>query len=375
MLKQLLFCSVLLGATCTFATAGVSDEAVKIFGSEEAKERIAKGAVFIDGEFIRAPYSVTREGNVILVNGKIANRFTVEAKAEEPEPEVEEIEESTEPEVEDDSGSDEMPTLDDSDFDTPTTAKKTSEIEKRLASKGGSIDDRLAAKKKRLELKNESKGGFNTGLDENGKKISSYDPEALFEESDYTYTPPSKPEPKAVPYIRPEAQLSAKERAEQAKARDAEIAARGSSDDEPDIGEGGDGSDEIGDVEIAAASEESFEGLSEKEIALYTRRFAARRAAIENALKVNGLVLLSSTTDGVKAEKQNIMRRFMLDLPELCEASSSKPLIDKWGKMLPRAYLQLIYNNRDKNTAASKTLILRIKRETKNEARRSRNRI
>lgn len=375
MLKKLVLCSVLLGTSCAFATAGVSGEAVKLFGSEEAKERVAKGALFIDGVFVRGPYSVTREGNVILVNGRIANRFKAEAKADEPEPEPEpEIAET------DSAGEDEIPELDDPADDMPSlddspapaaAADKPSEIEKRLASRGGGIEDRLAAKRKKQELKaSSSSGSFNTSN-------SAYDPEALFEEADYTYTPPSKPEPKAVPYIRPEAQLSAKERAAKAKARDAEIMARASAKDDADSGADADvaGSDNADTAPAVAAADESFDGLSEKEIAAYTKRFAARRTAIENALKVNGLVLLSSATDGVKAEKQPIMWRFMQDLPTLCEADSSEKLLAKWGKMLPRAYLQLIYENHDKNAANMKTLLLRIKRESKAAKQRSRNRL
>lgn len=379
MLKKLLLCSVLLGAVPAFATAGVSDEAVKIFGTDEAKERIAKGALFIDGLFIRGPYSVTREGNVILVNGRIANRFKVKASAGEPEPEEEEpvadadASEAEIPEIEEapEEASDEVPTLDDV-APARSTAKQPSAIEKRLATRGGGIDDRLAARKKQQDLKKASAAGsFNTG------KGTGYDPEALFEEADYTYTPPSKPEPKAVPYIRPEAQLSAKERAAKAKAKDAEIMARASAKDEADTGADVAEADtaDADDVPAVAAADESFDGLSDKEIAAYTKRFAARRAAIESALKVNGLVLLSSASDGVKAEKQPIMWRFMQDLPALCEASSSEKLLSKWGKLLPRAYLQLIYDNREKNATNMKTILLRIKRESKAAKERSRNRI
>lgn len=372
MLKRLLLCSVLLVATRVFATDGISEEAIKLFGSEEAKGRIAKGALFIDGEFIRAPYSVTREGNVILVNGKVASRLTPKPKAEESE-EVEPEESAEEDVAEADSteGSDEMPTLDDSDFATSTSTPKTSEIDKRLASKGGSIDDRLAAKRKRSELKSQSKGGFNTGVDADGNKTG-YDPEALFEEADYTYTPPSKPEPKAVPYIRPETQLSAKERAEQAKARDAELASQDSDDSAEESPE------ESGDEEIAesgASSDEFLAALSEAEVERYTKALTARRRAIENTLKVDGLILLSSSSFAVKAEKRPTMWRFMLSLPELCEESSPSELYSKWGTTVPRGYLQLIHRNRADNLTNMKTILLRIKREAKAAKERSRNRI
>lgn len=370
MLKKLLLCTALLGAACSFATPGVSDEAVRIFGSEEAKERVSRGALFIDGVFVRGPYSITREGNVILVNGRIANRFKVAAKTAEPEPEPAEAEPETGDDAAEEIGeSDEMPSLEESDYAAPAAeTRQTSTIEKKLAARGGGIEARLAAKKRKQDLKASSSGSFNTG--------SSYDPEALFEEADYTYTPPSKPEPKAVPYIRPEAQLSAKERAAKAKAKDAEMMARsaGNADADSDADTGSNTVDSKTDA-VADAADETFEGLSDKEIAAYTKRFAARRAAIENTLKANGLVLLVSTTDSVKAEKPSIMWRFIPDLAELCEADSSARLIAKWEKVIPRAYLQLMYDNRKENDAAMKTLLLRVKRESKAARERSRNRI
>lgn len=382
MLKKLLLCSVLMGATSVFATAGVSDEAVKIFGTAEAKERVAKGALFIDGEFIRAPYSVTREGNVILVNGKIASRFTVKARAEETEPEVEEtaaeetVEEETAPEESAEEvadSADEMPTLDESDFDTPAKTTRTSTIEKKLAGKSGGIEAKLAAKQKKKDLKKQSQGTFNTG--------SSYNPEALFEEADYTYTPPSKPEPKAVPYIRPESALSLKERAEKAKEKEAEIAAaRTTKRDEADSTDVVDTVEETpdsGDTDIAVADDttETFGDLSDADVKRYTAAFDKRRALIEAALKRDYLVFLSSASSGMVQKPKNIMWNFVQTLPDLCDSGSSKKLMDKWSTVFPRTYLQRIYENREKNTTNMKILLLRVKREAKAAKERSRNRI
>lgn len=379
MLKKLLLCSVLMGAATVFATAGVSDEAVKIFGSEEAKERVSKGALFIDGEFVRGPYSVTREGNVILVNGKIASRFTVKVKADEPEPEVEETEDEAPEETAEEEvsteGSDDMPTLDDSDFSTPAKTTRTSTIEKKLAGKSGGIEAKLAAQKKKKELKQQSKGTFNTGRDADGSKTT-YDPEALFEEADYTYTQPSKPEPPAVPYIRPEAQLSAKERAERAKAKDAEIAARGTARDEAEAEDVAEADEpEVDNSTEVADSGESFEGLSDADAKRYTAAFNKRRDLIERSLKMNRLVLLSAASSGMKTEKQPIMWRFMQDLPTLCDSDSATKLISKWGTTVQPGYLKLIHENRKKNEPAMKTIINRIKREAKAAKERSRNRI
>ena len=368
--KCLLMSAVLMMAGAPIATEGDNDMAVKLFGKEDATKRVTDGALFIDGLFVKAPYSVTREGNVILVNGRIAARFKV-ASADDSLGSSEKAKADAATAKKDHSGagedhvsdkagatiSDDMP-----DIPAPkasankTPVDKTSAIEKRLAKKkgGGSIEERLKAKKKGKELKDaSSKGSFNQEATSQG------DPMALFEEADYTYTPPSKPEPKAVPYIRPAAQKSMGQRMAEAKKKDAEVAKKQTAPakEEP---AGGD--------EIAT---EDFDNLTDAEIAAYTEKFKKFRALIEKSLGEDRLVLMSSTGSGVKAEKKTTMRKFMTSLESLCGAADAKKLQAQWGKTLPRGYLQKIYDNREANLPELKTILSRIAREQKEEKARA----
>ncbi|MBQ9693557.1 MAG: hypothetical protein IJV69_02235 [Kiritimatiellae bacterium] len=377
MLKHFLFGLALMGAASGFATEGISDVAAQLFGTEEASKRVSDGVVFIDGEYVRGPYSVTREGNVILVNGRIASRFKVEARAA-AEAAARAAVTATDPgiganghedRVSDDEGaslgSDDTPQLDDTPVKEATV--KTSAIDAKLAKsgKGGSIDERLAAKQKAKNLKKESATGtFNQVADAG-------DPMALFEEADYTYTPPSKPEPKAVPYVRPAAQKPIAERMAEARKKDAETAKKAmatAADAETEAEE------EVGEGEDLVAVED-FSELTEEEIDAYTKKFTERRAAIEKTLNADGMVLLSSASSGMKSVKRATMWRFVQQLEGLCGANNASKLQSKWGKELPRAYLQRIYDNRSENIKNMKTLILRVKREEKAAKQRQKNRI
>lgn len=377
MLKHFLFGLALMGAASGFATEGISGVAAQLFGTEEASKRVSDGVVFIDGEYVRGPYSVTREGNVILVNGRIASRFKVEARAA-AEAAARAAVTATDPgiganghedRVSDDEGasigSDDTPQLDDTPVKEATV--KTSAIDAKLAKsgKGGSIDERLAAKQKAKNLKKESAAGtFNQVADAG-------DPMALFEEADYTYTPPSKPEPKAVPYVRPAAQKPIAERMAEARKKDAETAKKAmatAADAETEAEE------EVGEGEDLVAVED-FSELTEEEIDAYTKKFTERRAAIEKTLNADGMVLLSSASSGMKSVKRATMWRFVQQLEGLCGANNASKLQSKWGKELPRAYLQRIYDNRSENIKNMKTLILRVKREEKAAKQRQKNRI
>lgn len=366
MLRQMLLGVALTFAVGAFATEGVSEMAVKLFGKEEATKRVAEGALFIDGLYVKAPYSVTREGNVILVNGRIASRFKVEGKLDAKAKADAET-------LRNDPGTDGAGAVSDKDGATigsdptptlggqgagATPQNKTSAIEERLAKKGGgSIEARLAAKEKAKNLKAQSAtGSFN-------QEAVSKDPLALFEEADYTYTPPSRPEPKAVPYIRPAAQKSMGQRMADAKAKDAEVATRAT---KPVAG---------GEEEGDAIATESFDNLTDEEIAAYTQRFAKFRALIEKSLADDRLVFLSSANAGAKAEKRPVMRRFVASLGKLCAAPDAKPLIAQWGATLPRGYLGKIYDNRDANNREIRTLLLRVAREVKEERERAERRL
>lgn len=365
MLRQILLGAALTFAAGAFATEGVSEMAVRLFGKEESAKRVAEGALFVDGLYIKGPYSVTREGNVILVNGRIASRFKVESKMDaKAKADAETARQSPAADgagaVSDDDGAaiggDPAPTL----GDAPVAgARRVSAIEERLSQKGGgSIEARLAAKEKAKGLKAQSaSGGFN-------QEPVGNDPLALFEEADYTYTPPSRPEPKAVPYIRPAAKKSMSQRMSDAKAKDAEIAARKGA---------APAAEEEADGDVIAT--ESFDNLTEEEIAAYTQRFSKFRALIEKSLGEDRLVLLSSANAGAKAEKRSVMRRFVASLGKLCAAPDAKRLIAQWGTTLPRGYLSKIYDNRDANAREMRTLLLRVAREVKEERERTERRL
>ena len=81
MLKRMLMVAALMGAGLAAAAEEVSDMAIQLFGKEESGKRVETGALFIDGLYIKGPYEVTRQGNVIFINGRVASRFKVEAKA------------------------------------------------------------------------------------------------------------------------------------------------------------------------------------------------------------------------------------------------------------------------------------------------------
>ncbi len=372
MLNRILLGMALMGACCAFATEGVSDMATKLFGKEETSKRVATGAVFVDGLYLKGPYSVTREGNAILINGRVVSRFKVEsavANEKAKKAATDTAATKTDPAasgedvVSDQAGStinggDPVPTLPNTEK-TSRTSKGASKFDTALAKRGGGLETTLAAKKRAKELAAKSATGtFNTSA-------TSSDPMALFEEADYTYTPPSKPEAKAVPYVRPASQKSVKERleaftlAEKAKAeKGTSITTNPAAGDEEDV--------------IAT---ESFDDLSEQEIADYIKKFSTRRATLEKLLEADSLLLLASNTSATKVEKRPIMWRFVLSLGKLCETPSADKLQNQWGRTLPRAYLQKIYDNRVSNSTEMKTLVLRVTREDKEARERSKNRL
>ena len=372
MLKRMLLCLALAGATSVFATEGVSDMAVQLFGKEEAGKRVTDGAVFIDGQFVRAPYSVTREGNVILVNGRIASRFKVEAAASKtPPPAAGGASEHdaagggdgyVSEEEGADIGSDATPTLPDTPAAKEST-KQTSTIEAKLAKKGPSgIDAKLAAKQKAKDMKKATTGGsFNT-------EATPSNPMALFEEADYTYTPPSKPEAPAVPYVRPAAQKPIAERMAEARKKDAAAQKKAMTvaKEEP----AAEGDDEESTDVVAV---EDFDDLTEEEITAYTKKFTERRAQIEKALAADGIVLLSSGTGGMKSIKRATAWRFITQYEELCKAKDASKLQNKWGTTIPRTYLQKMYDNATENVKNMKTLVSRVNREAKKAQQRKNN--
>ena len=362
----------LLGACALSATEGVSDMAVQLFGKEAAGKRVTTGAVFIDGLYIKGPYSVTREGNVILINGQVASRFKVAsamdgvkataAEAAKGDPAMEGGQVSDEAGAT--IGSDPEPTLENTSrgASAGSSAKKPSALEAKLAKQypnGMGLEAKLAAQKKAKELKEASaKSGFNTSAS------PSTDPMALFEEADYTYTPPSKPEPKAVPYVRPAAKTSFSDKVAANKAREAELAEKAAAAEKTRA-----------EAEEEEISTENFDNLSESEIADLTKRVSDRRALLEKRLEADYLILLSSTASAAKTEKKDVMYKFVSSLEKACSAATADTLIKQWGKTLPRAYLQRIYDNRESNIPEMKALVLRAARELKAAKERSNRRL
>ncbi len=369
-----ILCVALLCAGLASATEGVSAMATQLFGQERAAKRVATGAVFIDGLYVKGPYAISREGNVILVNGRIASRFKVESKAAAAKAEKAATDAAAAAEdpaaiggddvVSDEGGatigSDPTPTLGAAPkADAASGGRTPSAIEERLAKsgKGGGIAGRLSAQQRAKNLKDQSaKGTFNT--DPTGN------PEALFEEADYTYTPPSRPEPKAVPYVRPGAKKSMTQQLADAKAKETAQAAKRTAAAEAAPADDGD--------EIAT---ETFDDLTEEEIVAYTKRFAKRRADLEKILENDCLLLLSSQTSGAQYKNRSVMWRFVTQLNELCQAPTASRLIATWRTTLPAGYLQRIFDNRAANAKEMQTLILRVQREARALQERSRNRI
>ncbi len=345
MVKRLVLCAAMVCAMSAMATEGVAEMAVELFGKEPAKKSVEKGALFIDGLFIKAPYSVSREGNVILVNGRIASRFAVGGAADEKA-------EADARAAQSDPAADGTGAVSDEDGATiGSNDTAPSAIDAKVAKKKGkgSIEDRLNAKKRAKNLKEKSSAGtFN-------QEATSGDPTALFEEADYTFTPPSKPEPKAVPYIRPGAKKSMGEQFAAAKAKEAEAQAKNKA------------AAAEGTVEDEQIAVENFDNLTEEEIAKLTKMVTAFRSLVEKSLEQDRLVFLSSTNSGAKAEKKPIMQRFVVTLKKLCEAPDDSRLIRQWGKTLPEGYLSRIYNNREANTAEMKELVQRVAADVKAE--------
>lgn len=372
MLKQMLMGLTLFGAVMAQATEGVSDMAVQLFGKEAAEKRVSTGVVFIDGLYIKAPYSVTREGNVILINGQIASRFKVESamagaiatakEAAKNDPAMQEgvVSETAGATI----GSDDTPTIATPKPGKEKGARGPTALEEKIAKQyanGTGLEAKLAAQKRAKELKEASgKGSFNSASSGSGDAM------ALFEEADYTYTPPAKPEPKAVPYIRPAAKESFAERAAKNKARADELAAQAKA------AAAGNQETEAAEDEIAT---EDFENLSEEEIADITKRASDRRAQLEKLLGADSMIFLSASTSAAKVEKKASMQRFVLSLEKLCAASSADALVKQWGKSLPAGYLRKIYDNRATNAPEMKTLLLRVNREVKEAKERASRRL
>ena len=353
MLKRMLMVAALMGAGLAAAAEEVSDMAIQLFGKEESGKRVETGALFIDGLYIKGPYEVTRQGNVIFINGRVASRFKVEAKAKAAAEQQAAREAAAKERAEAKAKAAEEAKQAAEDRRTAARAQSGGASPRQRQNIRGGLKERQAQKQRDQAIAAASgQSGFNTDP-------SGGDPTALFEEADYTYTPPDRPEPKAVPYVRPGAKQNLRQRI---AARDERVAAA----KKPQQTEAAD------DEEIAT---ESFDDLTDEEIKAYTEQFAKRRATLETLLARDSLLLLSSQSSGALYKNQTTMCRFVTQLGGLCQAGNANKLISAWGKEIPRAYLQRIYNNRTANSTEMESLVRRAKDIIEAARKRSESRI
>ena len=354
MLKRVLMVAALACAGWATAAEEVSDMAIQLFGKEETGKRVETGALFIDGLYVKGPYEVTRQGNVIFINGRVASRFKVEAKAKAAAEQKAAQEAAAKERADAQAKAAEEARQAAADRRTAARAQSGGATPRQRQNIRGGLKERQAQKQRDKAIAAASgQAGFNT-------EAAGGDPTALFEEADYTYTPPDRPEPKAVPYVRPGAKQNLRQRI---AARDERVAA---AKKQPQAEAADDGE------EIAT---ENFDDLTDEEIKAYTEQFAKRRATLEALLARDSLLLLSSQTSGALYKNQSTMQRFVTQLNGLCQAGNAGKLVSAWGKEIPRAYLQRIYNNRTANSTEMESLVRRAKDALEAARKRSESRI
>lgn len=327
MIKRMALALAALVAVFSLARAqdGVDPLAVSLFGETDGA-KVSTGVVFIDGLLIPAPYTVSQKGNVIFVNGKVASRFSVEHEEET-------------------AASDDAPVLEDNPAPSRSSASPSSASRSVAMPKAMSpAERRAAAAREKAKREIRPTGGFNTDPNPNAGAT------ALFEEADYTYTPPKKPEPKAIPYVRPAA-VSGSDRIAKMKAVEAEKRAK------------------LEAARAAAAAEaaeravENFDSLTEDEIAAYKEQFTKRRDILEKALKSDNLIFLSSGVSSTALYPKAEMAQFMVAFYKAISKDDPKTM-DVNSKM-KAAYLNAIWANRDKSKDALAPILKRIVAEAK----------
>ena len=380
MLKRLLLaCALFFGAVLTAAPQGPSAESVKLFGKSAPGTSIASGYLFIDGLFVPAPYTVAREGNVILVNGLPAARLRVEHKERARDAFDREVAKADEAavggdDVVSDTAGAVIPGSDDTDpppvlkDDRRTSSsKKTSAIEERLARQKIERDRRSTSKKpsalmakkhtqivdgcdcpicrKLRAQQSGSSDGFN-------REAVPQNPMALFEEADYTYTPPKMPEPGATPYTRPAAKKSLKERM-------AEMKGESKKAETPTDASLKDAVADLGADEGKAPVAENFDGLTEAEIAAAVKKLDGFRASVEKVLKAKGLLLLESDRFAAKPVAPSGTVKFFATLGPFFRDESDAKFVRYWGRALNPDYLKQIHAHREANAKSMQMLIIR----------------
>lgn len=326
MIKRMALALAALVAVFSLARAqdGVDPLAVSLFGETDGA-KVSTGVVFIDGLLIPAPYTVSQKGNVIFVNGKVASRFSVEHEEETAAP-------------------DDAPVLEDNPAPSRSSASPSSASRSVAMPKAMSpAERRAAAAREKAKREIRPTGGFNTDPNPNAGAT------ALFEEADYTYTPPKKPEPKAIPYVRPAA-VSGSDRIAKMKAVEAEKrakleAARAAA------------------AEAAERAVENFDSLTEDEIAAYKEQFTKRRDILEKALKSDNLIFLSSGVSSTALYPKAEMAQFMVAFYKAISKDDPKTMAV--NSKMKAAYLNDIWANRDKSKDALAPILKRIVAEAK----------
>lgn len=358
------------GATGLAASGPVTilPEAVTLFGEAEGKP-VKTGYVFIDGRFVRPPYKVGRKGNGIFINGMLFQKLTISATPvaapEEVNPEPPKAAVAPAPAaapskvktaadalgIGDLIDSDDAPGAEGgyvSKEEAPSILPKAPEP--KVAVAPASPLGRPAAP---LQLSGQ-------------KKKKKYDANDLFEEADYTFTPPKRPEPPAVPYVRPAAEKSMKERMEEAKERDAARAAAGGSSALPvAVAE----EEDDGTIPDDGAPEEveSFEGFDEVRVANAQKSMDTLCRKYEALLKRGDLVYGGTTGGPVGYYNAKAALTFIRALPEWLKLTSSTDFemaVQSKGHLtLDLTVVQQIFENRMVNSAPIVAVVKQMDRE------------
>lgn len=325
----LLFAAVAAAFSLVQAKEEVNPLALSLFGETEGKA-VETGAVFIDGLLIRAPYTVSQKGNVILINGTVASRFSVrheESDAAAPQ-------------------SDAAPELE--DFPAPRRPAVAQNRGIAMPKAMSPAERRALAAKEKAKREIRPTGSFNTDPNPNAGAT------ALFEEADYTYTPPKKPEPKAIPYVRP-AQVSGSERIAKMKAVEAEKRAKLEAARAARAAE----------EEAASRAVESFDNLTEEEIASYREQFVKRREILETALEKDSLIFLRSGISATALYPKAEMAQFMVAFYKAI--AQDDPKLMNVNRKMKADYLSDVWANHDKSKAALAPILKRIVAEVRKQ--------
>lgn len=388
-----LFCAGGFGSSMAWAQAlTISPAAEATFGTRESDGKaINDGAVFVDGKFLRAPYTVTRKGNGLFINGTLVKKVSI--SAEDPTAKKGAAEERP-ASVEDELGF--------SDFvEKPDPAPVAAQdAHGQAGSEGGYVSDKEGASiggKKPVPSdvptldestapKEKPKDVFQRRKEKAEQKV--YNETELFEEADYTFTPPKRPEPPAVKYIRP-ATTTLKERAEAQKAKEEEAAkkraeakGKGETLEVPDEGVAG---ETVADTPDAGTPEstESFEGLSEERIERAKKVMDATCAKYERALRAGKMLLFMVADSWDKEASVKATESFLMEVPDILkDAADAKAFVAAVNAKFPVAeypyldanVLTQIYDNIAANRSSLGLVAAKLKREQKQreEARKRR---